>query len=316
MAAAMRMAQRMAAWRGLPDLTLIVATALWGAAFLITRTAMQAVSPLPLTALRFLTASVAVAVLTRPALSRSSMAEFRGAAAIGLAMLAGYALQAAGLETLTSGRAAFISALYVPMVPMMQILVLRRLPGPAVWIGAALACGGMMLMAGGSAAHQVLGRGEAYALGGACAIAAEITLVGIFAPRCDPRRLAVLQCAFVGVLALALSVVTGRGLPAPGPWLVCGLALGGLSALLQVSANWAMRAVPATRATLIFAMEPVWATLFGTLAGERMAPSAIAGAALILTALVVNAVGGRKQARPGALPTVPVVRSTLSRDGA
>ena len=85
------------------------------------------------------------------------------------------------------------------MVPMLQILVLRRMPGGLVWISAALASAGMMLMAqhaGG--AGVTIGRGEAFALGGACAIAAEITLVAIFAPMADPRRLAVLQCAFVG----------------------------------------------------------------------------------------------------------------------
>jgi drug/metabolite transporter (DMT)-like permease len=277
-----------------PELVLVFATALWGAAFLVTRTAMRDVSPLPFTALRFFTASATVALLTRPALVRTSAAELRGAGAIGLAMLAGYALQAAGLQTLTSGRAAFISALYVPMVPMLQILVLRRMPGGLVWISAALASAGMMLMAqhaGG--AGVTIGRGEAFALGGACAIAAEITLVAIFAPMADPRRLAVLQCAFVGASALILSLMSGQGVPPPGRWLVCGIGLGLVSAFLQTSCNWAMRTIPATRATLIFALEPVWASLFGAMAGEKMEPGAIGGAGLILAALFVSAFAAR-----------------------
>jgi drug/metabolite transporter (DMT)-like permease len=269
------------------DLVLIVATALWGAAYLITHTAMQEVSPLPFVSLRFLTAALTVSVLTRPAMARVSGVELRGAAAIGLAMLAGYALQAAGLQTLSSGQAAFISALYVPIVPMLQILVLRRLPGALVWVSAALATAGMMLMAGHAGA--ALSRGDAFALGGACAIAAEITLVAMFAPRADPRRLAVTQCAFVGVSALVLSLVTGASLPAFGLWVVCAAGLGVLSAYLQITTNWAMRTIPATRATLIFALEPVWASLFGALAGERMSRGALVGAALILAALVVSA---------------------------
>ena len=240
-----------------PELVLVVATALWGASFLITRTAMQAAPPLPFVAIRFLTASLAVAVLTRPAMARISGTELRGAGAIGLAMLAGYALQAAGLQTLTSGQAAFISALYVPMVPMLQIVVLRRWPGAIVWVSAALATVGLMLMAGNtSGAGAALSRGDAYALGGACAIAAEITLVAIFAPMADPRRLAVVQCAFVGACALVLSVAAGVKLPAIGWWAACAVGLGFLSAYLQITTNWAMRTIPATRATLISRLSP------------------------------------------------------------
>jgi drug/metabolite transporter (DMT)-like permease len=273
-----------------PEIVLILATALWGASFLITRTAMREVAPLPFVSLRFLTAALAVAVLTRPAMARVSGTEMRGAVAIGLAMLAGYALQAAGLRTLSSGQAAFISALYVPMVPMLQILVLRRLPGVMIWVSAALATAGMMLMAGHSGSGgAALSRGDAFALGGACAIAAEITLVGIFAPLADPRRLAVMQCAFVGLCALVLSLVTGARLPALGVWAVCAAGLGLLSAYLQITTNWAMRTIPANRATLIFALEPVWAAVFGALAGERMGRGALAGAVLILAALVLSA---------------------------
>jgi drug/metabolite transporter (DMT)-like permease len=282
-----------------PELVLIFATALWGAAFLITRTEMRDVAPLPFTSVRFFTAAAAIAVLTRPAIARCSPTEIKGAGAIGLAMLAGYALQAAGLQTLTSGRAAFISALYVPLVPMLQIILLRRLPGPLVWVSAALACAGMMLLAQRSGAPAMaLGRGETFALGGACAIAAEITLVALFAPRSDPRRLAVLQCAFVGVAALALSSATGQGLPKPGWWLVCGIGLGLLSAFLQTSTNWAMRTIPATRAILIFALEPVFAALFGAVAGEHMGPGALAGAGLIMAALVLSALARKAPARP------------------
>jgi drug/metabolite transporter (DMT)-like permease len=272
------------------ELVLILATAIWGGSFVVTHTAMRVVSPLPFITLRFLTAALTIAILTRPAMARISATEVRGAGAIGLAMLAGYALQAAGLQTLSSGQTAFISALYVPIVPMLQILVLRRLPGALVWVSAALATVGMMLMAGqaggGGAAYN---RGDAFALGGAFSIAAEITLVAMFAPRADPRRLAVTQCAFVGVCALVLSLLTGARLPAWGLWAVCAAGLGLLSAYLQITTNWAMRTIPATRATLIFALEPVWASIFGALAGERMGRGALAGAALILAALLISA---------------------------
>lgn len=48
--------------------------------------------------------------------------------AIGLSMFLGYAFQAAGLQTIISSQSAFITALYVPMVPILQWIVFKNLP--------------------------------------------------------------------------------------------------------------------------------------------------------------------------------------------
>jgi drug/metabolite transporter (DMT)-like permease len=270
-----------------PELVLVVATALWGAAFLVTHIAMARVQPLPFLALRFCVAAVAVRLLTGARVARVTRTELTGGAAISVAMLAGYALQAVALGSLGSGRVAFICALYVPIVPLLQTALTRRMPGAKTWLSVALASGGMMLMAGGGGGG--FGRGEAFALLAACGIAAEILLMAQYAPRVDPRRFAVVECAFMSAMALGLSYALGQRLPPVAPvWLGCAIFLGAASAFLQVSVNWAMRSVPATRATLIYATEPVWAAAFGAAAGERMGLGAGFGAALILAALLVN----------------------------
>jgi drug/metabolite transporter (DMT)-like permease len=93
----------------------------------------------------------------------------------------------------------------------------------------------------------------------------------------------------MSALALGLAYALGQRLPPVEPvWLACAIFLGAASALLQVSVNWAMGSVPATRATLIYATEPVWAAGFGALAGERMGAGALLGSGLILAALIVN----------------------------
>jgi drug/metabolite transporter (DMT)-like permease len=278
--------------RWAPEFVLIAATALWGAAFLVTHVAMARVPPLPFLALRFTVAAVAVRLLTGARVARITRAELLGGAAISVAMLAGYALQATALASLGSGRVAFICALYVPIVPLVQTALTRRLPRATTWLSVALAAAGMMLMAGGSGGG--FGRGEAFALGAAFGVAAEILLMARFAPLVDPRRLAVVECACMAALALGLAGALGQRLPPLQPvWLACAIFLGAASALLQVSVNWAMRNVKATRATLIYATEPVWAAGFGLLAGERMGPSAALGAGLILCALLVNRPGNK-----------------------
>jgi len=279
-------------WRYAADLTLVLATALWGMAFLVTRHAIADVPVLPFVALRFATACIAVSLASGAAARAVTRVEWRAGKLLGLAMFGGYALQAEGLHSLAAGKTAFISALYVPLVPVIQIFLTRQWPSLRQWGGIALACAGLMVMTGASLAGlgAGLGRGESFALAGAFAIAAEITLVGRFARLVDPRRLAIVECAVVALLAVALSFTLGLRWPAPAPlWIGCALGLGCASAFLQISTNWAMRQVPPTRAILIFAAEPVWAALFGRLAGEHMSTPALFGGALILAALVLGA---------------------------
>jgi drug/metabolite transporter (DMT)-like permease len=61
--------------------------------------------------------------------------------------------------------------------------------------------------------------------------------------------------------------------------------------LIQIAMNWAQKTVPATRATIIYAMEPVWAGLVGWLAGENLTVLGISGAALIVLSVLVSQLG-------------------------
>lgn len=272
---------------------LVAATLIWGGSFVVTRQAVQGVAPLVFVGVRFAVAAILVALATRPALHRMTRTELRGGLAIGAAMVGGYGLQAVGMHMgVPSGRAAFISALYVPMVPLLQMIILRRRPAGRVWAALALAFAGLILLAGpltGDATSGTVVRGELLVLGGAFAIAAEILLVGVFAPQVDPRRLAVVECVFVAFACLGAGVLFEPAWPhAATGWLAAAALLGLASAGLQIAVNWAQRFVPPARATLIYTLEPVWAALFGTLAGERMGPAALAGAATILASLLVG----------------------------
>jgi drug/metabolite transporter (DMT)-like permease len=91
------------------------------------------------------------------------------------------------------------------------------------------------------------------------------------------------------VAAASLSLAWGESCPAVRPaWVASALGLGLASAFLQLTVNWALRTVPATRATLIFALEPVWAGMIGAAAGERMGPAGVAGAGMIVAAIAVS----------------------------
>jgi drug/metabolite transporter (DMT)-like permease len=81
----------------------------------------------------------------------------------------------------------------------------------------------------------------------------------------------------------------GEAVP-PFNWTVvlsaCGL--GAMTALIQFVMNWAQRSVSPTRATLIYAGEPVWAGIIGRIAGERLPSTALVGGLLVVAAVIVS----------------------------
>ncbi|MCC3263399.1 EamA family transporter, partial [Paenibacillus polymyxa] len=83
----------------------------------------------------------------------------------------GYSLQTWGLQSISSSISAFINAMYVPLVPLVQWLCLGRMPGLMACIGIVLACIGLILFAGPENNLLALGPGEIITLGGAVAIA-------------------------------------------------------------------------------------------------------------------------------------------------
>ena len=141
------------------------------------------------------------------------------------------------------------------------------------------------------------GRGELLTALGALAIAAEIILVGLAAPQVNARRITLVQVTVASALGFASMPIAGEGIPAFSLLAVgaaCGLGVA--SALIQGVINWAQRKVSPTRATLIYACEPVWGGFFGRLAGERLPWLALLGGALVVGGVLVSSLpAGKKE---------------------
>lgn len=271
------------------EIALVLVTMLWGSTFLIIHIAMQHSGPLFFVGLRFTIAGLMALLLFRKHMAGITRLEVGAGIAIGCALFLGYFLQTEGLRTITSSQSAFITALYVPIVPLLQWAVLKRPPGLMSWIGVALAFSGLILLAGPEAGSLSFSPGEVATLAGAVAIAAEIILIGLFAKRVDSRRVTFVQLLTAGLVSFALMPVMGESIPAFS-WLWAGAAIGlGLaSAIIQLTMNWAQKSVSPTRATVIYAGEPVWGGIVGRLAGDRLPALALAGAALIVAGVLAS----------------------------
>lgn len=281
---------------GRPELALIGVTLLWGATFLIVKTAMTVVGPLFFVGLRFGTATLITGVFAAPLLRGTTSKEWIAGCAIGVGIFVGYTLQTWGLRTIPSSTSAFITAIYVPLVPLFQWAILRRRPHLMSWIGVAFAFGGLLLVAGPQKVLG-LGTGEILTLISTLAIAGEIILISMWANDVNVLRVTVIQLGFTSLLAFATMIPAGEPLPRFS-WLMlasaCGLGM--MSAVIQIVMNWAQRTVSATRATVIYAGEPVWAGVIGRIAGERLPATALLGGALIVVGVIVSElrIGRRK----------------------
>ncbi|SHM92999.1 Permease of the drug/metabolite transporter (DMT) superfamily [Pseudomonas asturiensis] len=289
------------------EAVLIFITMLWGGTFLLVQFAMTISGPMFFVGLRFAAAALFVALFSMKIMRGLTLFELKAGVFIGTAIMLGYGLQTIGLQTIPSSQSAFITALYVPFVPLLQWMVLGRRPGLMPSIGIALAFTGLMLLSGPQGASLHMSAGEIATLISAVAIAAEIIMISAYAGQVDVRRVTVVQLATASVLAFLMVVPTQEKLP-EFSWLLVLIAvgLGAMSAIIQVAMNWAQKSVSPTRATVIYAGEPVWAGIVGRLAGERLPGIALLGAALIVVGVIVS----EMKRRPA-----PVEQSGLEEDG-
>ena len=289
-------------WRALnrQELVLVLITMIWGGTFLAVQKAMEVSGPFFFVGLRFVTAGIAMWLLFGKVMRGLTPSEIRGGAAIGVFLFLGYFLQTWGLQTISSSKSAFITALYVPFVPLLQWAVLRRPPGLYSWTGVTLAFAGLLLITGPEAGPLSFEAGEIATVLCAVAVAGEIILIGRYAPGNDSRRITAVQLLVAGVLSFILMPVAGEALPGFSWYLVVSaVGLGLASAGIQFAMNWAQKSVSPTRATLIYAGEPVWAGIVGRIAGERLPGLALLGAALIVGGVLVSSRKPKERADDG-----------------
>jgi len=284
------------------EAVLIFITMIWGGTFLAVHLAMQVSGPFFFVGLRFAAATLVLTLFSLRSLRGLTWYELKAGVFIGIAIMFGYGLQTVGLQTISSSQSAFITAMYVPMVPLLQWLVLGRFPGVMAWVGVLLAFSGLMLLAAPSSTDMALSIGEILTLIGTLGMAAEIILIGAYAGKVNVKRVTVVQLATASLAAFLMMVPTGESVPPYSNYLLySAVGLGLASAIIQVTMNWAQRSVSPTRATVIYAGEPVWAGLVGRIAGERLPGVALLGCALIVLGVLVSEMRIRRKAKAAAL---------------
>jgi drug/metabolite transporter (DMT)-like permease len=273
-------------WRA--DLALVFNTFIWGSTFVLVKRALDDCSTLLYVAIRFLAAAAVMALLFRRRLKLGAES-VKGGILAGVCLFGGYALQTAGLKLTTPSKAAFLTGLSVVMVPLLSSLVYRVYPHVSEAIGVVLATAGMGLMTLQGNTGGV-SRGDLLVILCAVAFAAHIVVLGHYAKAVGFESLAVLQLATTTVLALGgfWWIETPFFRPTGTLWFALAVSSLLSTALAFTVMAWAQQITTATRAALIFALEPVVAWAFSyVFMGETLPARAVFGAVLILGGIVV-----------------------------
>lgn len=273
----------------LADVALLGATCAWGLTFVVVKDAMRHADALTFLALRFGVAAVVALPFALKGLREAGT--WRRGGLLGVFLFLGYWLQTEGLRDTTPARSAFITGLTVVLVPFGSWAVLKRRPEPAAVVGAAVAALGLYVLTGsGGAGEGGLGWGDLLTLGCTGAYALHIVFTEPAAQGAAPFALVAVQVLLTAALSGGAALWRGPAVhwtPALGLAVVTtGVVASTLAMAVQI---WAQARTSATRAALIFALEPVIASVASVALGqEALTAAVILGGALILSGVLVG----------------------------
>lgn len=219
--------------------------------------------------------------------------------------------QQMGIAYTTVGKAGFITAFYIVIVPILGMLFHRKC-GPFVWLGVFLALSGLyFLCMGGEGAQMAgegvfpgipIGKGDFLVFIGALLFSVHIMVIDYFTERVDGVKMSCIQFWVCGALSGAAMFLVEEPhltdiLLAWQPILYAGVLSCGVAYTLQIVAQ---RGMNPTVASLILSLESVISVLAGMLLlGQRMAAREALGCVLMFAAIILAQLPERKKKQEG-----------------
>ena len=283
------------------NLMLMLTALIWGASFVSQSVGNKLVGPFTFNAVRTLlgalalTPIIALAGRTRSRKSEMTAEERRaarrtlwiGGICCGTALFIASTLQQVGINFTTAGKAGFITALYIVLVPILGIFIGKKV-SKIIWLCVTVAVGGLFLLC--VRENFSIGKGDLLVLACALMFAVHILIIDYFSPKVDGVQLSCIQFLVAGLMGLPLMFIfetptlTGLGTA----WLpICysGILSCGVAYTLQVIAQ---KDTDPTVASLLLSLESVFAALSGwALLHETLNLRELLGCALVFSAIIL-----------------------------
>ena len=280
------------------SLLLILATVIWGSAFVSQKVGMDHIGPFTFQAVRgFMAVLVLLPIIWILDINKKDGLTFltrwfdkkllKGGLLCGIPLFLACNLQQLGLVEEDSGKTAFLTAMYIVIVPLIGIFR-KRMPSPIIPVSVALAVFGLYALTGANGAITTT---DLLLIGCAVMFSLQITFVDIFAPDVDALRLNTLQvliCATLSAVVMFFTetpTLSGIG-QAWLPLAHTGFLSMGAAYSLQIVGQKNLE--PST-ASIIMSLESVFALIFGWLIlGDRLTTWESIGCISIFVAVILS----------------------------
>ena len=284
---------------------LFFAALIWGSSFVSQSAAMDHIGPFTFNACRsfvgFLVLIPVVCFFRKMSLKEKPLSKeeekelnkrsVSAGIVCGLALVIASSFQQVGISMTTAGKAGFITALYIIMVPILSVFLGRKIP-LIIWLSAIISLIGFYFLC--IQEDFSMGQGDFYCLICALCFSIQIMTIDHFTEedsRVDPVMMSMTQFFVVGVVSLILTLifetpVISDIIKAGGSILYAGALSSGIAYTFQILGQ--KHTSPAV-APLIMSLESVFAVLFGwLLLGESMNSREILGCFLVFTAVMLS----------------------------
>jgi drug/metabolite transporter (DMT)-like permease len=300
------------------ELMLTLTALIFGVSFVAQRAGMAHVGPFTFNGIRSLIgAAVLIPVMVMmdrqkkaevPAAGPDDKASKRnllvGGFWCGLVVFISSSLQQTGMIYTTAGKAGFITALYIVIVPILGLFMKKKVR-PVLWVSVLLATAGLYLLSVKEGFS--IGWGDFLILLSAVGLSVHIILIDHFSPKTDPVKLTSLQFLVSGVLSLpfmfTFETVSWAGImDSRIPILYAGVLSCGVAYTLQTIAQ--KRTEP-TVTSLILSMESVIALIAGILIlGESISVRETIGSIILFSGILLAQVPGESKILEARLPGI------------
>lgn len=271
------------------EIGLLIATIIWGSAFVVVKDTTRSMSPSYLISIRFGIAFVLMCLVFFRRLKNIRLPDLAGGAIIGILGAAGFEFQTYGVQYTTAGKNAFLTTVYCVIVPFLYWAVKHCRPKLQNVIAAFLCIAGVGLLS--IEKGFTIGFGDLLSLCCGLCFSFQIVAIDILTEKRDPILLTVLQSIFCFLVTLPIAVLTE---PFPTQ-----LQTGTVFSLLYLAIFSTMIAfvlqmvcqkyMDPSKASLIMALESVFGTIFGIIfLNESVTVQTFFGFVLIFAAVFLS----------------------------
>lgn len=283
---------------------LVLTALIWGVAFVAQSVGMNYIGPFTFSAIRSLMgAAVLIPCIwfldrwnaknsgtekkKEPMTKAEKKVLLTGGICCGLALCVAANLQQFGVKYTTVGKAGFITALYIVIVPIFGIFLKKKV-GVKIWISVAISVVGLYLLC--MTGKMTIGKGDLLVVLCAIVFSVHILVIDYFSPKTDGVKLSCIQFFVSGILSAVPMFLLEKPelsavMAAMVPLLYAGVMSCGVAYTLQVVAQ---KDADPTVASLILSLESVFSVLAGwVVLGEVLSLKEITGCALMFGAIIL-----------------------------